>query len=70
MRQEQEQVQRGIQEKAIRNDIAHARKEWIRTIILNLVIAATVSLARAAIDSLVTDYRHNPREHTPDEYPF
>ena len=70
----QEQEASGMQEKPSTSELTRARQEWMKTIILNLVIAAAISLARAAIDSLVNDYkngyRHDARDYVQDGYPF
>ncbi len=77
MKEVNKEVDNGIEKQPDEPDAVqtqHDRQVWVRTIILNLIIAATVSLARAAIDSLVNDYRngyrHEPRDYSKGEYPF
>ncbi len=52
-----------------------ARQEWFKIILLNLIVAASVSLARAAMDSLFNssyggNLRHDRNDYARDGYPF
>jgi hypothetical protein len=54
---------------------ARIEHEWLKTIILNLIVAASVCLARAALDSLFNssysdNYRRNQHEYANEGYPF
>lgn len=41
--------------------------EWLKIVIINLIVAASVSLAKAALDYLLETYR-SPRREPP--YPY
>lgn len=46
---------------------AGLQQQWVKTIVLNLIIAASVCMARAAMDYLVEGYG-NSRIHQRDDY--
>lgn len=78
MRQVREEVERenGIDQQPDEPETGQTKQtaqHWIQTILLNLVVAASICMARAAMDYLVEgygNYRHDQREYVRDGYPF
>ncbi len=77
MRQTNEEQREDGVERNNRQQISQAgqgRQEWFKTIILNLIVAASVCLARAAMDNLFNNYggnyRNDKSDYVREGYPF
>lgn len=66
---EEFEQENGIDEQPEQPEIPKAglQQQWVKTIILNLIVATSVCLARAAMDYLVEGYG-NSRMHQRENY--
>ncbi len=74
MRQVNKEIQSGIDEQHDKSETSQAKGQWARTILLNLIMATTVCMARAAMDYLLEGYNNSPihrgEDYSKGEYPF